>query len=443
MEKEGEAFLELVSDSNFCALLKLHQRAAITWDEFLNQPLPHQLSPRTTWAILNMLSKSTGIIIDISDTDSNGVWYRRTDQLVELIEEIQTMASEGSRVHTVITKDVDDLSLHELRIDEIVGAFNLAGIDLPADKINEVLSQERKPQNDKEQLALNMLDVDEHLMMYKDEDFSYSLFNKLLHQLARNICLDEFGDLPKSLHNKRPECAECSFHILHNKDEQPNIFDTVLPKIIDYANRCNCDDYDSIVLQGSFLADIITYIKPYGDLSALVGSLITRLFYLKHNYEVLAIAPLSKMKSTWIHNTSPIPDLCCTTQGYQTTIENNIGDYTIHQTISAQLIIASLKEIEVETTLDCDTEELISHIIDTNHKLNNRQRSILSRATRTPNAEFRISYHQKKNNISYATARRDLVSLVQQGYLKEKYSGRNLIFLSNSLNNEFIIQNAS
>ena len=61
-------------------------------------------------------------------------------------------------------------------------------------------------------------------------------------------------------------------------------------------------------------------------------------------------------------------------------------------------------------------------------ELNQRQRSILSKALRDPHATFRIGYHRTNHNIAYATARRDLVELEQRGYLISQMRGKAWVF---------------
>jgi len=60
--------------------------------------------------------------------------------------------------------------------------------------------------------------------------------------------------------------------------------------------------------------------------------------------------------------------------------------------------------------------------------LNHRQRSILSRAIRHPDAEFSISYHRTNYNVAYATARADLLALVEKGYLTQQKRQKAFVF---------------
>lgn len=74
-------------------------------------------------------------------------------------------------------------------------------------------------------------------------------------------------------------------------------------------------------------------------------------------------------------------------------------------------------------------DQAIKEQLSLDSRFNHRQRSIVARALRTPQAEFRIQFHKDKHGISYVTARRDLVELVEFGYLHIEQRGRSFVFV--------------
>jgi DNA-binding transcriptional regulator YhcF (GntR family) len=70
--------------------------------------------------------------------------------------------------------------------------------------------------------------------------------------------------------------------------------------------------------------------------------------------------------------------------------------------------------------------------------LNDRQRAIIGRALRNPEAQFTIRYHKTNHGIAYPTARRDFLELVEKGYLTVEQRGKAFIFVpSNELEEKF------
>jgi len=103
-------------------------------------------------------------------------------------------------------------------------------------------------------------------------------------------------------------------------------------------------------------------------------------------------------------------------------------DNTAYHTTAAQLALIELRKLEatIESWELRDAE--MRRILHKDPLLNARQRTVLARALRDPDAEFRIRYHQSNHNIHYATARRDLVELHEKGYLTMELRGKTHVF---------------
>lgn len=62
-------------------------------------------------------------------------------------------------------------------------------------------------------------------------------------------------------------------------------------------------------------------------------------------------------------------------------------------------------------------------------KINHRQRSILGRALKNPEARFLIAHHQRTHNIAYATARADMLDLERRGWLVSVVEGKAFVYM--------------
>jgi Fic family protein len=61
-------------------------------------------------------------------------------------------------------------------------------------------------------------------------------------------------------------------------------------------------------------------------------------------------------------------------------------------------------------------------------RVNHRQRAVLSAALSEPETVFRIDTHQRLYRVAYATARADLLGLVDLGFLSQVRRGRAFVF---------------
>ena len=60
--------------------------------------------------------------------------------------------------------------------------------------------------------------------------------------------------------------------------------------------------------------------------------------------------------------------------------------------------------------------------------VNRRQRTVLAKAIRSPDAEFTIEAHRLANDVTYQTARTDLLALEERGWLLKQQDGRTFVF---------------
>jgi Fic family protein len=65
-------------------------------------------------------------------------------------------------------------------------------------------------------------------------------------------------------------------------------------------------------------------------------------------------------------------------------------------------------------------------------RLNHRQRELLLHAVRHPGAIYRIAEHQRTHQVTYATARADLLRLADEGLLQQRRQGKAFLFVAAS-----------
>jgi Fic family protein len=104
------------------------------------------------------------------------------------------------------------------------------------------------------------------------------------------------------------------------------------------------------------------------------------------------------------------------------------GDLTCLQTLLAQLSLVALRIVERYLDEWERRDRHLRQMLKKDVDLNDRQRAILGRALRKPEAEFTIRYHKTNHGIAYPTARGDFLQLVEKGYLDVHLRGKVLVF---------------
>lgn len=404
------SFFEVVNNSDFRTLLRLSHKKALTWDSFLTYPLPQGISPLDCWEAIMGLGRCLGVDV-LEDADDHLLWYRRTHELESMIDRLAVESSpNGSLIRSV--QDYLGLAYTDsLRHREAAATLGRAGLVDDTRAFAQSMEGVSDPQGTLEKIARNYFIIDCDMEHYRTSNIDHALVEELYARLTEGV------DSPLVVWPEQQE-------VLSYEKRK-----AYLTKLLEYASSA-LDDEDSVVLRGMFLGYEMMRYRVFGTLTSSVASLVTRLFYLQNDLPVLALAPYAEMKLAWQRGQGVAPVEHISARDIEATFRRSPGNITLPQTVSAACMMKAVEDIasDVERITRSDNAARSALLADT--RFNHRQRSILARALRIPNAEFSARYHESKNSISYATARRDLVELEEAGYLVREPRGKGAVFVA-------------
>lgn len=179
------------------------------------------------------------------------------------------------------------------------------------------------------------------------------------------------------------------------------------------------------MLAGAALREL----SAFGCVNGLVSSLVSRLCYLKDGSAALAaIAPCAAL-AQWVageDETAP-----CTYDEYAATRMNTPSDLTICQTINARCLVAALEEAQSLIRRAQAQTQSMESLLESNPLINERQRRTLLLLSHHPDQVLSIRDYQRDHGTSYATARRDLLSLEGLDFVKSSVRNKRLVFEAN------------
>jgi Fic family protein len=419
---EERDIIELLADVNFCSLLNETARRCIPWDDFLGLAEPYDMSPLETWHILNDIGRCVAVSIPVPDVDDNCCWYRRTHEIDDAALTIACACRTDSSLHRTMTTAAAQHFLVKSRVGEIIAAAQFDGLAISEKDAEILLRLDCTPQSATERLLLNTLSVFERLPDLIGEPFSRELFRHM-----RDLLLD--GIDPTTL-KIQPPMQGIGARSDDRDDERLRRFaDRQMDLTAAYLNRETSDPSDLPVLQSMVVVNTMRFYHPFGTISSQIGHLSARLFALKNDLPVIGMLPILRAMIDWETGAITPPTVSFDPAMFAALRQRNPLDLTVRQTLTAQLILITLKDLElyVETWERRDKE--MREILREVPLLNQRQRSILARALRDPEAEFHIRYHSTNHNIHYTTARRDLFNLQERGLLVIEQRGKAFVFL--------------
>ena len=405
---------QAANDAHFRALLRDAHRSAMTWDDFLSYPLPADMSPLEAWELLLSIASCTGVELELYQGSADSpLWYRPTRELVRLVDAIERRAADSSTLHRLLSGRTCDEYLKGLRIAEAVAAAKLDGICFDRSALASYMRTGLPPSEPAERVVVNTIVADADLASYVKRPFDRAILFELCERVLEGASLDglDGGSVPHAVQIE--------------EDEWMRTLD-LLEIVVSYAN-CT-DEEDSVVLRGNLLGDVVRYFGCFGPVSALVGSLASRLYFMQCGLPVLALVPISSVKLSWFEGQALDGEIACSPQEYESTRRRSGGDITVHQTLAAQCIMIALDNVEEHVKAQVHNDVKVRERLLRDGRFNRRQRLVMARAIRSPHASFSIRYHQENHGVSYATARRDLVELEQEGYLVSKRDGKSIIY---------------
>ena len=421
----------LIDDPQGKHLLRLSSRYPLTWDFMLDQVLPKGMSANETWSALQELRRVSGIDVPLELRPGTQTWYEITLGMQERIARIEQECRSSSALHSMLLDSTERRFLHNLRLDDIVAAFEFVGVDVDRDSATDMLFGSTRPQTPAQRMMLNAFNAEDSLHEYVEEPFSLEVMEDIFHRVADDV---DVGSMKRK---------EISLGLLPFQ-ESPSKEDAraFLERLVQYANGITSDPFDPVVLKCALIGDSVFQACPFGEASGHVGRLLSKLYAMKSGYPVLAYLPLTKARLEWEAGLIKPPQVCCTRHELDRTfvklIDEEHCDFTIHQGVIVDLMCLLLDQLKDEIEEWQAEDQEMRELLQKEPCINQRQRTILARALRKPEATFTIRYHQRNHGVVYATARNDLLELVEKGYLIFEYRGRAMVFkASQSLESSF------
>jgi Fic family protein len=402
------------------SLMHRAHRACLSWDEFLELDLPGEMTPLETWDLLQRVGRSMGIDLPIPDLEGNQYWYLRTHEIADAVAWLQCVCRSDSQLHRALTTRQNRPVLVASRAEETIAAALLDGLDISYEEGHSLLSAKRVPRTGSERLVLNTLNAMDSVSSLIDEPFSPALLERL-----RQMVLDSVE--PGSYPTRTPRMG--LIRVTYSDDRVHAAAEQQLRYICDYANNLTGDPYDPPACRALLLPDLFRVYRPLPDMNAQVGRLAFRLYTLKAGLPVLGMIALSRIKLAWEEGTLATPTVGPPPAQYFHGREHAHMDLTDYFTIVLKMALAGLNDITVQLRRLAERDDELKALLRRDSRLNHRQRAVLSHALATPDAEFRIAHHQTAHGVVYATARADLLELVEEGYLEQQERGRAFVFV--------------
>ncbi len=393
------------------------------WDKLRHLKLPPLVSNNEEWWFaIKIARKALYKNIPHSDKDGNPFVFGEPDTVRRLLHEIDVHGGgELKATEQVANPNTRDTYLINSLIEESITSSQLEGAATTRKVAKEMLRQKRKPRDKSETMILNNY----HAMEYIKDISNETLTPELIYELHRILCNNTLDD-PDAVGKLRT-----SDDVYVGDDRDATIIH-VPPKakklqgriesICDFANKTHPTEFLHPVIRAIILHFLFAYDHPFEDGN---GRTARALFYwsmLKQGYWTMEFISISRILKS-------APAKYTRAYLYTETDDNDVTYFIIHQlevinkAIKDLLLYLENKSKEINTV-----EQMIRKSPHLHNLLNHRQIALINRALKNPDAVFYVESHRGAHNVTYDTARTDLLKLVNMGLLDKLKVGKAFSF---------------
>lgn len=394
------------------------------WDHLRHLTPPEGLDPEAWWLAIKWARRPLYRNLPLRDKAQRPIRIAVTDSMARCLHFLDREAAGSIQgLDRADHTDAKERYLMRSLVEEAMTSSQLEGASTTRQVAKEMLGSGRKPRDRSEQMIWNNFQAMRQLASWRERPLTPDVIFEM-HRVLTEGAIDD------------PSAAGR----LRRADEQIEVIDrdggTVLHRpppaaelterlqaLCDFANGKDADGFVHPVIRAIALHFQVGYDHPFVDGN---GRTARALFYwsmLRSGYwltEYLSISSALKNAPAQ-YNRAYL---------YTQTDESDLGYFTSHQLGVIEQAIEGLRGYVARKSKERrQAENLLKPGSKLGMHLNHRQRELLLHALRHPDSVYRIAEHQHAQQVSYQTARSDLLGLVKLKLLRQRKSRQALVFL--------------
>ena len=391
------------------------------WDEIRFRKPPEGLTHQDWWLGLKMRRRSAYRNIPLKDSSGNNFHFSVPDLVTDLLHQIDRGGGTFVEIPEQVTNaEQRDRYVVRSLMEEAITSSQLEGAATTRDVAKKMLAEGRKPRDRSERMIVNNYVTMRRIVELKGKLLSPDM----VLQIHREISDGALDTADGAGRFRRPEenikisdkIEGTVFHTPPPASELP----TRLQAMCDFANGKTPDYFVHPVIRGIILHFWLAYDHPFVDGN---GRTARALFYwqMLHSgywlFEYISISQFLR-KAPVQYGTAFL---------HTETDENDLTYFIIHQT---EIIRRALKELHDYVARKSSETRACLDALQKHPELNHRQQALIAHAVRHPNFAYQIAGHGARHDVTYATARADLLELAKLKFLEHQKVGRAFVFIA-------------
>jgi Fic family protein len=394
------------------------------WDKLRHLTPPTGLTSEQWWHLTKLAREGLYKVLPFEDKHGKHFVIATPDLVLSKLNSIDRSTGNAIRnPSSFMNTQMKDTYLIQSLIEESITSSQLEGASTTQQVAKEMLHTKRKPRDQSEKMIFNNYEAMHFVLEIKNE----LLTPKIMLELHRILTKDTLENPKNAGHLRKSDDIHVWDNtnvILHTPPKSIELKER-MKKLCDFANTTLEDNNYFIhpIIKAIILHFMLAYDHPFVDGN---GRTARALFYwsmANQGYDMMEYISISEIIKR-------APAKYAYAYLYTETDENDLTYFVIHQ---IEVILKAIKALNNYITSQkaeiLETEIMLHTNSALKNKLNYRQISLIKHALKHQNMQYKIESHRNSHNVTYDTARNDLLNLEKLGIMSMQKMGKAYIFI--------------
>ena len=394
------------------------------WDHLRHLTPPEGLESETWWLLIKWARSPHYRDLPLEDKSHRPIKIAVTDCMLRLLHFLDREAA-GSVQGLDSSGNPEERQRYLIRslVEEAMTSSQLEGASTTRQVAKEMLTSGRQPRDRSERMIFNNYKAMQQLAGWRTQPLTPRAIFEMHRILTENAIDDPTAAGRLRRQDEQIEVVDRDGGTVLHRPPPASELVARMQALCDFANKEDTMGFIHPVIRAIAIHFQIGYDHPFVDGN---GRTARALFYwsmLRSGYwltEYLSISSALK-KAPSQYNRAFL---------YTETDDSDLGYFVSHQLQILETAVDGLRDYIGRKSRDQKAAEaLLRPGSKLGTRLNHRQREVLLHAVKNPGNIYRIREHQHSQQISYQTARNDLLGLVEESLMRQEKQSRAFVFV--------------
>jgi Fic family protein len=393
------------------------------WEDVKHRTPPGELKVEDAWGVVKLLRFAASKPLPIKDENGRPFFYWIPDSTQEVLHEIDQNSSgslafnssdEGDQTSTVTNR-----FLVSSLIDEAIATSKIEGAITTWVEAEKMLREQRRPRDKSEQMILNSYNTIQKLRQRVDEPLSLELLHEIQTLITEKTLENpEHAGRFRQSHEKITVVENSTGDVVYTPPDATHLHER-MQKLIEFANSPSTGtQFIHPFVKACILHFWLAYEHPYCDGNGRTARSLIFWYLIKNKYWLFQYLPLSKFV------------IEAPAQYYRSFLytEKDGNDLTYSIVYMAKVARKAIEALHKNISELKKEQKGLADSLKRYSGINHRQRELLRELLKDDTTMVSIKYHQNLHQVTYETARTDILELVKLGFLDQVSSGKKFLF---------------